>query len=207
MAVPDEFDRGVRGNRGIRGRAASSGAAATRGPRPVAGLVFVTATAGVVLIAAAACAGAGAPSEGEEADVSPSLGPVETEELFREQHTGFEEARRQVVRDADAWRDVWATAHEGRAPVPPVPEVDFSTQSVVLAAMGQRPTGGYEVAIREVARTEEGLVVAVRETSPGEGCMVTQALTAPAVAVRIRVAGAPASSATFEVTEERRDCG
>lgn len=186
--------------RGVGGAASGSGAG-----RGWPGGTALLGLLGSALLVTAACAAAGGPSEGKEADVSPSTGPVETEALFQEQHTGFEEARREVVRDADAWRDVWATAYEGRTPVPAVPEVDFSRESVVLAAMGRRATGGHEVSIPEVRRTEAGLAVTVREVSPGEGCIVTQALTAPAVAVRVPVAG-PAADAAFRVEEESRDC-
>lgn len=170
-------------------------------------LAIATVLGALVALVLGACSSGGTPSGQEESEVSPSTGPVETTVLFQEQQTGFEEVRREVIRDTDAWRSVWMTAHEGREPMPPIPEVDFSRNSVVLAAMGRRSTGGHEVAILEVRRTENFLVVGVREVSPGEGCMVTQALTAPAVAVRVPVAGSAAGGANFEVTEETRDCG
>lgn len=166
----------------------------------------VGAIAGLFLLAAGACAPAGTPSNGEEGDPSFEAGAVEAEALLEAQRTGFEEPRRELIRDAETWRSVWSTAHQGTEPSPPVPPIDFSGQSVVLAAMGRRATGGYEVGVTEVRRTEGALAVTVREVSPGPGCIVTQALTSPAVAVWIPVAGAAAPEATFEVVEETRNC-
>lgn len=162
--------------------------------------------AGLFLLGAGACTPAATPSNGEEGDPSFETGALETEALLEAQQSGFDGPRRELIRDAETWRSAWSTAHAGREPVPPVPEVDFSSGSVVLAAMGRRATGGYEVIVAEVRRTEEALAVTVREVSPGPGCMVTQALTSPAVAVRIPVAGAAAPEATFEVVEETRNC-
>lgn len=167
-----------------------------------AGLAVALAAPALLL---AACSTGGPAGEGEEGgDVSPSTGPVAVETLFQEQHTGFEESRREVVTDAGRWREVWRTAHQGREPAPPVPEVDFATHSVLLAAMGQRTTGGYEIAIPEVRGAQEGLVATVVAVSPGEGCMVTQALTAPATAVRVPAAD---DDVTFEERPETLDCG
>lgn len=164
------------------------------------------AIAGLFLLAAGACTPAGTPSNGEEGDPGFEAGAVETEALLEAQWTGFDEPRRELIRDAETWRSAWSTAHQGTEPSPPVPPVDFSGQSVVLAAMGRRATGGYELTVSEVRRTEGTLGVTVREVSPGPGCIVTHALTSPAVAVRIPVAGAAAPEATFEVVEETRNC-
>lgn len=129
-------------------------------------------------------------------------GLVATEILLRESVTGFEEPRREVIRDEERWRATWAGAYAGRDPVPEPAAVAFEAHVVLLAAMGPRPTGGYEVRIPEVRHTEQGLLVTVLEVLPGEGCLVTQALTSPAVAVE-----APAAEeVVWEVSEERRPC-
>jgi len=67
-----------------------------------------------------------------------------------------------------------------------VPEIDFDEEMVLVAALGPKPTGGYEVSIESVRPVAEGgLRAHVRVVEPGEGCMVTQARTSPAVAVAV----------------------
>jgi hypothetical protein len=56
---------------------------------------------------------------------------------------------------------------------------------VILATMGQKPTGGYLIDVIQVSRAGDTLKVTVRETSPGPACITIQAFTAPAVAVSV----------------------
>jgi hypothetical protein len=50
---------------------------------------------------------------------------------------------------------------------------------IVVAALGQRPTGGYSILVDSAQLTVESLTVTVRRVSPGNGCFLTQALTQP----------------------------
>ncbi len=53
------------------------------------------------------------------------------------------------------------------------PAVDFSRDIVIVAAAGQRATGGNAIAVERVNRTGDGLAVEVVETNPGPGCMTS----------------------------------
>lgn len=129
--------------------------------------------------------------------------PVETETVLTEQNSGIEGSRRVAIRDEADWERFWSEVHDGRMPSPRAPEIDFGSDMVLAATMGRRSTGGYSIAIEPVLETGDRLYAVVRETSPGEGCMVTQALTAPATAVRVpRTEG----EVTFVEREETRDC-
>jgi len=88
--------------------------------------------------------------------------------------TGVAEARRLVIRDANAWAEFWSELGVGERP-----EVDFTRDLVVAVAAGQRPTGGHEIAVEKVARNDGVLTISVLETSPGPNCMTTAALTQP----------------------------
>ncbi len=104
--------------------------------------------------------------------------------------SGIQEKRRQVIRDEAAWTAFWDAFVGPVTPRPDPPAVDFGQSMVIVAAMGQRPTGGYAISIEEVF-LGDGLVVArVLEQSPGANCLTTQALTAPVTAVIVpRVEG------------------
>jgi hypothetical protein len=93
--------------------------------------------------------------------------------------------QRLVVRDANAWRDTWTAIWRDVSPPPPLPVVDFSRDMVVVAALGQRPTGGFSIVIADARVENGGLRVTVRTVSPGPGCGTTLAITQPVDAARL----------------------
>ena len=118
-------------------------------------------------------------------------------------YSGLAERERLVIRDADAWAQFWNLATSRFAPQPPVPELDFDVEIVLVTAMGTRTTGGFSIHIDEVHEADERVYVEVREVSPGAGCAVTQAFTSPVAAVSIpRRDG----SVTFVERTETREC-
>ena len=58
-------------------------------------------------------------------------------------------------------------------------EIDFSGFIIIAVFMGEKPTGGYDIRIQSIVRKGEILEVHVLTRVPGEGEMVTQALTSP----------------------------
>ena len=96
---------------------------------------------------------------------------------------GFKTAERTVIRSEAAWREAWAKLNE--SPPTAAPAVDFSRDMLLLAALGQRNTGGYAVQIASANVTNGVLRVEVVETRPGIGCMTTQALTCPVAVARV----------------------
>lgn len=99
--------------------------------------------------------------------------------------------QRTVIGDMTAWRAEWSRLWAGAASAPPLPAVDFSREVIVLAALGERPTGGYQILIDSATTASEGgVVVHVRTVSPGARCGVYHALTQPVDLARLpRVQG------------------
>ena len=125
------------------------------------------------------------------------------ETLFQGATSGYQERARIVIRSAAEWTTAWATLNARDLQAPPTPEVDFDRQIVVVAATGTRSTGGYAIAMDGARSAGSSLYVDVVEMSPGEGCLVTQALTTPAVAAAIEH---PAGDVIFVDRFETRDC-
>jgi hypothetical protein len=100
-------------------------------------------------------------------------------------YTGLTDKRRLFVDNANEWSALWNEVTSIYQPQPDVPAIDFGTESVIVAAMGTRSSGGYSIAIESVHEAEGQLYVTVRETSPGQNCFTTAALTAPVHAVRV----------------------
>lgn len=102
-------------------------------------------------------------------------------------NSGFTTPERRVIRDTAAWSSAWATLWAHNATAPALPAVDFTREMVLVAAMGQRSTGGHDILIDSVAATGSELLVRVRSRSPGAGCATTSALTEPVDIVRVPV--------------------
>ena len=119
-------------------------------------------------------------------------------------YSGLTTAQRLVVRDEAAWRDAWAAIWRDATPAPPLPSIDFAREMVVVAALGERNSGGYGILIDSAAASGGGLRVFVRTTSPGPRCFVTGALTQPVDAARLpRVDGPVEFVERAEVTDCR----
>jgi hypothetical protein len=93
--------------------------------------------------------------------------------------------RREIIRSSADWSAAWDELTAVTSESEPAPVIDSGAHVVVLAAMGSRRTGGYDVDVVSVAVDDATLYVTVRETSPAFDCLVTQALTSPAVAVLV----------------------
>ena len=84
-----------------------------------------------------------------------------------------------------------------------VPPVDFSTERVVLVAMGERPSSGYGVVFTGAARQPGAVRLGVREWSPGHDCYNATVMTQPIDLARLPL-GEPL---TIEVARSLHRCG
>jgi hypothetical protein len=126
----------------------------------------------------AACAAAG-PSGAGEATVEHAF-----ETILAEAHSGLAERRRELIRDEASWARLWAEIHAGVTPAPPLPPVDFAREMLIAVASGTRPSGGFSIKVRSIATRGERLEVAVVESCPAPGAMVSMSLTQPVEVVR-----------------------
>ncbi|MEM6506796.1 MAG: protease complex subunit PrcB family protein [Planctomycetota bacterium] len=65
------------------------------------------------------------------------------------------------------------------------PDVDFETSDLVIAALGERPTGGFGIEITAIQLEGSTLVVQGKTMTPAADAAVTQALTYPFAAAVI----------------------
>lgn len=134
------------------------------------------------LTAASACQSAtlGAPHDDIPATaVDESFGEAGVRRLAHAYYSGFDQPVRTVIDNQQDWSAAWATLYARQFPKPAVPAVDFSQSAVIIAAMGTRGTGGYEITITRVARGGGITWFEVTSASPGNRCGTTQALTQP----------------------------
>ena len=142
-------------------------------------------------------------------DSSPPGTPLQFTRLRSEPYSftfnsGFDQPARLVIRDQAAWSAAWQKTFERSSPVPPVPDIDFDREVVVLVALGSHSTGGYSILIDGASATEDGTSVVVRSSAPGSSCGTTQAFTEPVDIARLpRRQGA----VTFIERSEVHTCG
>src|SRR6266480_2833169 len=61
----------------------------------------------------------------------------------------------------------------------------FAPEQVVLVALGQRRTGGYDIRIDSVVQFQRASVAYVTATAPGQNCVTTSALSQPVDLIRL----------------------
>jgi hypothetical protein len=93
--------------------------------------------------------------------------------------------QRLVIRDNAAWTAAWSSLWTTTGSIPAPPQVDFTREMVVLAALGERSSGGFGITIDSAKSTASGVTVFVTPTSPGPRCMTTAALTQPVDIARL----------------------
>jgi hypothetical protein len=106
-------------------------------------------------------------------------------------YSGIADSTRLVIRDEVRWRDYWRRIHTPFIPPPPVPEIDFAREMIVVAALGSRPSAGYDIVIQSAERDSTGIQVVLRRSNPGRGCMVGAAVTQPVDLARLGASDLP----------------
>jgi hypothetical protein len=81
-----------------------------------------------------------------------------------------------VVGREARWKRIWRKltgGDRGR------PRVDFDRRRLLVVVQGRRPSNGYRIRIRRVDGLPGGVVVDVRDVSPGTGCLAGGVVTSP----------------------------
>jgi PrcB C-terminal len=132
---------------------------------------------------AAACTAS--PSAPDGRDEPLSFVRLRPEPLSLTYNSSFRTQMRAVVRDAATWQLTWDEIWRGQSPMPPLPTVDFQREMIIVAALGEKPTGGYSIFLDGVLDSASGLTVQVRIVTPGARCGTTLALTQPVDVARV----------------------
>jgi hypothetical protein len=107
--------------------------------------------------------------------------------LFKGNFSGLQEPSQVVITNQAGWEALWQRHEVKVSPKTSPPEVDFSKEAVVVAALGQKKSGGYAIEIAEVRQTPEGAEAIVKTRSPKAGTLTIQALTAPTHIVAVPI--------------------
>jgi len=137
----------------------------------IRGVVPVVIVVGIVLNVEECCA-----LSKEKQEVTKTIG---VEKEWKGYHCGYTKAARLVIKTEDRWKEVWRKMHLLRLPKPAVPKIDFQEEMVIAVFMGERKSGGYNIEIRRIMKTEKEIVVEVEEKEPSPESFQSMALTQP----------------------------
>jgi len=119
------------------------------------------------------------------------------------QFSGFRQPARLVIQDDAAWAAAWQTMWERHGSPPPRPEVDFTRDMIILAALGEQVSGGFGVRVDAATRNAEAVTVLVKRVVPAPPCLVVTVLTQPVDVARLPRSPLPVR---FEERTETRGC-
>lgn len=127
--------------------------------------------------------------------------PFATLDRGEDTPTALRESR--AILDVQSWNQFWAS-HAGSASTPP--PVDFSRESVIVAAVGVRREAGDSVEVRRILPVGDSTVVTLAERIPGDFCSPAERLHVPFHVVVTPRVPAPVRFAS-PIPVERVPCG
>ena len=100
-------------------------------------------------------------------------------------HGGISECSRLVIRNREEFNEFWNRLTASGSYKPPLPQVDFSRETIVVAAMGQKPSNGYEIIIVGACEVNNHVEVFVHSLEFGKCGPNLAVVTAPVDIVRL----------------------
>jgi hypothetical protein len=96
-----------------------------------------------------------------------------------------------AIQTEPAWKALWSDIEprmardmNQRGPHP-LPPIDFTRKTLLVAALGAKPTGGYSISIHSVIEGRSGITVNAIAVRPAKNCILTMATTHPIALILI----------------------
>lgn len=96
-----------------------------------------------------------------------------------------EKPLRLVIKNRDEFNDFWKRLASPGRWLPPLPEVDFSKEMIVVVGMGLRPSPGFIIMIDGACEVDGQVELFVSKVEDGPCGVVPAVITSPADVVRI----------------------
>jgi hypothetical protein len=109
---------------------------------------------------------------------APSNGPVDFQVILSGAHSNATTNEVKLIKNERQWEDTWRMAMGRQEPLPDKPTVNFDSQYVIAAFMGERSSSGYKIDIDKIEREGKTLRVYVKKfETPGMLTVMTQPFT------------------------------
>lgn len=129
--------------------------------------------------------------------------------LIQQSQSAHAQKKNYVLRSQAEWQKLWRQMQgeqfvRNRASLDSaVRKIDFTKQMIIAVFQGEKPSGGYSIAVAKLVRHAKQLEVFIEEKSPGADCFTTQALTYP---YHIIVTEASAQKVVFTSKQSTAAC-
>lgn len=118
----------------------------------------------------------------QEANESPQILSFET--LASGQYSGLTEKTNQLINSQEELNSIWQKIYSIQIPAPSAPKIDFSQNSLILAARGEQKTSGYDIKIVDIRASTKSVEVSLEYSSPILNSILLPVLTQPFVLVK-----------------------
>jgi PrcB C-terminal len=99
--------------------------------------------------------------------------------------SGVRESMAKLITTDAEWTDLWKKHVSILVPQPLLPEVDFTSESIVAIFAGEKKTSGYRVLIKDVSMKEKDVVVTYKITEPPANSFTLQVVTQPFLLLKV----------------------
>ena len=85
-----------------------------------------------------------------------------------EQYGDYAEKKDYVINNQTEWEALWNNSFywDNDFPLPPLPYVNFSSNTIIGVYLGRKPTGGYLIKVYGIIEKEDIIIVYVKEKEP-----------------------------------------
>lgn len=113
---------------------------------------------------------------------SPQILPFET--FASGQYSGLTEKTNQLINSQEELNSIWQKIYSIQIPVPTAPKIDFSQNSIILAARGDQKTSGHDIKIVKIQAAAKSVEVSLEQANPPSNSIILPVLTQPFILVK-----------------------
>lgn len=163
-------------------------------------LIFMTIASIILLPASLSNAGKKPP---QPPAPPPCTNPLPFTGVVNESLSGISLPEQGLINDQAAWEELWSRIYAIMEPQPPIPSVDFSTETIVYVALGRKANSCYGVSISCIMTSASKLQVLCDDIVPGKKCFCNDVVVTPVDVVKIAKYVGPAD---FFHTTKTQNC-
>jgi len=167
----------------------------------------------LIVAVCAALAACGAPSfPPSSPPPTPQADPnrvLLSPDIVSPSHGGLAQPTYRLLKSDEEWQALWSESESprlrqyGEASAQRAPEIDFNEHSLLVAAIGHRPSGCCSVEFGSIDEGPERMTVTVRIKEAGRGCLILLEETHP---VAIAMLPRTTKQADFKIVREIQKC-
>lgn len=125
-------------------------------------------------------------SKEPQTQTQPQTSVMVTSEVVQQgTSSGIKDPIAKIISDQKEWEELWKRHVSVLVPHPPLPTVDFDTESLAVIFVGEKRTSGYKVIVKSVAAEGNDVTVTYKLTEPPQNGFTLQVLTQPFVILKV----------------------